>query len=749
MARSTTQASHLPRLLFFRWTRPGQPGFLLDQLAQQLACLRLFFEVELIDYDCSYDEVCDRFQPDLALFESGVYVGPRRVTHLDSHPHVPKLGFLNADAFDPVRAVCVSDMAEWGVEQFFTVSLSMAEYTPELGDRLFTWPNFVDPGIHKDHGLPKVVPITLTGSQARHYPWRNRVNRVLAQHYPVLSMPHFGWAESRDAQRMAVGSAYSRLIGAASMAPSCGSFTRDLVRKHLEIPAARTCLITERTKAVEAAGFVDMQNCVFADADDVLDKVDHLFRNPEELEAITEAGFTLVHERHTAAHRRQIRDWYDLFVATGSDVDVVQESPCGSLVRRASGHQGMGAAVVTSPARDRILIRDGWRSLARGRLETAARSFAAASNFQYMPESEVGKAWVQLLAGNAATADDTVRMLLDHNVRLYGPVDPDPVQWALHIRALLCRGALEEAREAARIHAHLRHPELERIRVVVASLAGEDVDLPAGAFRPSVSPLPSSDWSDWLDCLGQMLTKNRQTAYARSLVQKTPVDPTARAEAGRCLARGGRPGLPAGPAAPPRRRTFTARVSALASAPATRAREAARRWVTTEWIDHLSDVAEREELDVVLLAGASRWSLRQRSLRLAVSRSTTLPDVRCVDLGSPAAFDGVDGRTMVHLGGGEALPRGLGVAILAARVVVVENVMRPGASELLAELGDSGEFEVVGHSLLRGGYCILRHRLGSPGPPDPQVAVYDLGLTARLSPTPSNGGDIEEGGDDA
>jgi hypothetical protein len=464
-----------------------------------------------------------------------------------------------------------------------------------------------------------------------------------------------------------------------------------------------------------------MQNCVFADADDVLDKVDHLFKNPEELEAITNAGFRLVHERHTAANRRQIRDWYDLFVEAGSGADIVQESAFGPLVRRAPGPRTGGADASVPPAVDRILIRDGWQALARGKVEVAARSFAAASNFQYMPESEVGKACVQLSAGDAATADATLRTLLDHIARLYGPVDPDPVQWALHIRALVCRGALQEAREAACVHAHLRHPELERIRAAVAALAGEDLDLPAGGFRPSVSPLPPSSWSDWLDSLGEELTRNHQTTFARRLALTPPPDPAARSTAEVHRGRGTRPEGSAEPVVAPRHGVLGARWSALASAPAERMREAARRWVTTEWIDCLSEAAEREELDTVLLAGASRWSLRQRSLRLAVSRSTSLPDVRCVDLGSVGAIDSVDARTLLYLGGGGAVPRRLGAAILAARIVVVENVLRPGAAELLDELRESGEFEVLGHSTLRGGYCVLRHRLGRPEA-DPEAA---------------------------
>ena len=454
-----------------------------------MACLRLFFDVELVDRDCDYDQVCDLFQPDLVLFESGVYVGPRRVTNVHTHPEVPKLGFLNADAFDPVRAAFVSDMAEWGVETFFTVSLAMAEYTPEIADRLFFWPNFVDPAIHHDRGLPKVVPIILTGSQARHYPWRNRVSRVLAQHHPVISMPHFGWSESSAAGRMSVGEAYSRLIGSAAMAPSCGSFTRDLVRKHLEIPAARTCLIAERTPALERAGYADMVNAVFADADDVLDRVDHLLRNPDRLASITDAGYEFVHRRHTAAQRRQIRDWYDLYAQAGSTEGIVQDDPFGPLRRPGPGSR-RERLVVAGEAEDRVLIREGWSWLDRGRTAAALRSFTGASNYQYMPEAEVGKAYTQLLAGEAAAADATVLTLLEHNARLYAPADPDPAQWAVHVRALLCQGKLDEAQAAAAAGPAARHVELDRVRAVVARLAGAEPATPVGPPRASVSAPP-------------------------------------------------------------------------------------------------------------------------------------------------------------------------------------------------------------------------------------------------------------------
>ena len=643
-----------PRLLFFRWTRPGQPQFLLNQLAEHLACLRLFFEVELVDHACDYDEVCDRFQPDLVLFESGVYVGPRQVTNVHTHPDVPKLGFLNADAFDPVRAVFVSDMAEWGVETFFTVSLSMAEYTPELADRLFFWPNFIDPTIHRDHGLPKVVPIILTGSQARHYPWRNRVSRVLEQHHPVLAMPHFGWSESSGTGRMSIGESYSRLINSAAMAPTCGSFTRDLVRKHLEIPGARTCLITERTPAVEAAGYVDMLNCVFADADDVLDKVDHLLRNPDQLASITDAGFELVHGRHTGAQRRQLRDWYDLYAASGSSEGIVQTNPFGSLRRESrESRAGLEPPPAAAGAADRVLIRTGWGSLARGRHAAAVRAFTGASNFQYMPEAEVGKAFAQLQAGAAAEADATILTLLDHDDRLYGPADPDPVQWAMHARALLCQGRLEEARAGAAAHPGLRHQELQRVRAVVATLTEGGPTGQVGPPRASVNPLPPATWPDWLATLRDLLDRNGQRPLADRLSDLAgQPDPATRLGSWQVTAAGSDRSEPEPRVAGPARAVATARrqLSRLRATVGEQARETARRWVTAEWLDALSDAAEREELETVLLVAPSRFSLRERSLRLAVARNPRMPELVYVEPGRATSIE-LDGRpTLVYLG---------------------------------------------------------------------------------------------------
>src|SRR5262245_924740 len=117
-----------PRLVFFRWINKECPDYIRLHLKHQINCLSEFFEVILISEDCDYSYVCDKYQPDLTLFESGVYITDHRITNTSAYPEIPKIGLCNADANCVTRSVFLSDMERWGIDTFFTISVSMAEY---------------------------------------------------------------------------------------------------------------------------------------------------------------------------------------------------------------------------------------------------------------------------------------------------------------------------------------------------------------------------------------------------------------------------------------------------------------------------------------------------------------------------------------------------------------------------------------------------------------------------------------------
>src|SRR3954468_18385820 len=203
-----------PKLVFFQWDHSALPAFAQLHMRLHARCLEEFFDVTVINNDCDYVEVCDRYQPDLSLFEAGVnYVGSRRPTirNTSANLSVQKAGFHNGDSWCEARAGFVSDMDRWGIETFFTISTTTAEHSPDLADRLYVWPNFVDGELYRDYGAAKIIPVLITGKSDPLYPWRQRVNRLLAKHYPAFVCPHQGYSK-RSTSWALYGEQYARLI---------------------------------------------------------------------------------------------------------------------------------------------------------------------------------------------------------------------------------------------------------------------------------------------------------------------------------------------------------------------------------------------------------------------------------------------------------------------------------------------------------------------------------------------------------
>ena len=502
-------------------TRPGLPAYIRLHLQEQVRCLAQFFDVTVIDGSCDYGRLCEEHRPELSVFESGVYVGPpRAITNTSAHPQIPKLGFCHCDAYCETREVFIADMAAWGVEDFFTLSVSLATYTPTLADQMFVWPNFVDPEIFRDYGLPKVIPVLFTGSQATHYPWRNAVNRIAAQHYPTLQSPHFGWFNAQKTTRMFSGESYARMINAAQVAPTCGTIANEIVRKHFEIPACNTCLITQRTPALEAAGFLDQVNCVFVDETDALDKLDWLFQHPDERQRISRAGHDLVHARHTIQARDQIYQWFLLRKQLKPHQRIVQPGPFLPLTI-VDRNSGIRNGHVQCGALDRMLLAQGDEHLWAGRYDEAEKFYYQCLNYHKMPEPKLRLALCCLFKGKAEAG---ARWLWEQMQGVhvgFANAEPDPVEWAYYIVALLCLGKTSEAVIRAGQFESLRHLELERVRAVVHTLA--DHSRPSSAsriqagFRLSVHQLPDRTLEIWLNDLRKMLKACHQAELAEKL----------------------------------------------------------------------------------------------------------------------------------------------------------------------------------------------------------------------------------------
>ena len=513
-----------PKLVFFQWQNVGLSKFILSHREQHAKCLSEFFDVTVISEDCDYQKICDKYQPDIALFESGVNYSLCRkleITNTHVHPQIPKIGLHNGDSWCEARAGFLCDMDHWGIETFFSICVTAAEYMPEASDNLFIWPNFIDADIYRDYGESKIVPVLFTGYIHSLYPWRQQIYDTVSQNYPSLICPHLGY-EQQKTSRMLTGEQYARTINASWFVPTCGTVAKELVRKHLEIPASRACLITEKTPVLEAAGFADMQNCIFADRTDILDKLDYLFEKPEKLKAIVDAGYQLVHLKHTLKQRSQILDWFNLYQNLEPNQKVVQSDPFKALTviekasKRSNSH-------ITGDGLIAELLKQGDKKLWAGQHDEAESLYLRCSNFiSWFANPKLRLALCKLYQGNAGTALWWILQPIQYTLETYKSLEPDPVEWAYLIITLLCQGQLEMATKCADLFPLLSHPELERTRWIVGILNNKSDRIPTSTIyskkhRYSIHQLPERSLDEWIEQLCFMLKACKQTRFAKTV----------------------------------------------------------------------------------------------------------------------------------------------------------------------------------------------------------------------------------------
>jgi hypothetical protein len=523
-----------PKLVFFQWKHDLLPMFLQLHMQLHVKCLSEFFDVVLINEHCDYQQVCDKYQPELTLFESGFrskISHKLNIKNTSAYPQIPKLGLHNGDSWCDCRAGFISDMEYWGIETFFSISTTTAEHTPEIAKNLFVWPNFIDSDIYHDYHQSKVVPVLFTGLMNSLYPWRQKMYKIISNHYELLALSHSGY--KNYSTKMFQGEQYARAINSSWFVPTCGTIAKEVVRKHFEIPGSRACLLTEKAPSLEAAGFVDMQNCVFADENNVLDKLEYLFENTNELTRIINGGYELVQNNHTLKQRDQIYQWFNLKKKLKHDEIIVQLNPFHPL------------KIVTQSSRIKTkpiicnglhleLLRQGDENLWAGKYDEAEALYLKCLDYiDWMCEPKLKLTLCNLFKGNAHTAFRWISGPLMNNFRVYKAFEPDPIEWAYFIVSLLCRGKLEEAMIRSKQFPLLHHPELDYVRCAISCIQNKvdkliHLSCKQVKSRSSIHQLPQRSLGDWINFLCVLLKACQQHSYAnilRSAVYKNEVMP--------------------------------------------------------------------------------------------------------------------------------------------------------------------------------------------------------------------------------
>lgn len=83
------------------------PQFLLIHKQEHIKCLAENFDIKIITEDSDYQQVCEVYKPELTLFEIGLQINNARqpiIINTHTNPEVPKLAFMNADAWGGTSA---------------------------------------------------------------------------------------------------------------------------------------------------------------------------------------------------------------------------------------------------------------------------------------------------------------------------------------------------------------------------------------------------------------------------------------------------------------------------------------------------------------------------------------------------------------------------------------------------------------------------------------------------------------------
>jgi len=279
-----------------------------------------------------------------------------------------------------------------------------------------------------------------------------------------------------------------------------------------------------------------MQNCVFADETNVLDKLAHLFEHQQELTTIIQAGYDFVHSHHTLRQRDQILQWFYLHKKLRPGQRIVQKSPFGRLA--ATNESSSRNNHLTCNGVHLTLLQRGDAALWGGDYATAEALYRRSLNYiPWMPEPNLRLALSNLYQGNAKAAHVRITQSIYGIIGDYKAADPDPVEWAYLVISLLCLGKLNEASQHASQFPALHHLELDYARWAVEALktGGNAALLPHdenGIYRCSIHQMPRRPFKDWIEQLCIILRACKQPQFSAVLMQARSLPQHSRGNSG-------------------------------------------------------------------------------------------------------------------------------------------------------------------------------------------------------------------------
>lgn len=183
---------------------------------------------------------------------------------------------------------------------------------PELKEKMYWHPHFINPKIFKDYGEPKSIDYLLMGMINDYYPLRRKILEVMKNEPGFIYHKHPGYVQlkAREFESAFVEERYAKEINRSKIFLTDDSKVHYPLMKYYEVLACKTLLLAPTSKEIEDLGFIPGVNFVDIDEVNFLDKARYYLNHEKERNEIAQRGYDMVHTKHTVSKR--VEEFIDL-----------------------------------------------------------------------------------------------------------------------------------------------------------------------------------------------------------------------------------------------------------------------------------------------------------------------------------------------------------------------------------------------------------------------------------------------------
>jgi len=195
-----------------------------------------------------------------------------------------------------------------GFDVFFTRYNNILKQHPWLRGQNIKWlPHGFDPDVFKDYKSNKKWDCLMVGRiQPKIYPIRWKVHQQMSSSNITYNRVERPEENVSKQLRWPIHKEYAQMINCSKITFACMSIFKYPVMKYFEIPACNSALFADYNGELRDLGFKPNQSMVSLNSvDNISELVKNWLESPKELSNLSENGYELVHEKHTAKKRAE------------------------------------------------------------------------------------------------------------------------------------------------------------------------------------------------------------------------------------------------------------------------------------------------------------------------------------------------------------------------------------------------------------------------------------------------------------